>query len=56
MRELERLQADGRMPSLSKLLDVIAEVRAEKILEARKGKRGAIHGPTGTNGCRKRRR
>jgi hypothetical protein len=40
--EVERLQAEGRMPSLSKLLDVIAEVRAEfreKILEARKGKR-----------------
>jgi hypothetical protein len=35
MRELERLQAEGRMPSLSKLLDVIAQVRAEKILEAR---------------------
>jgi hypothetical protein len=27
--EAERLQADGRMPSLSELLDVIAEVRAE---------------------------
>jgi hypothetical protein len=40
-REVERLQTEGRMPSLSKLLDVIAEVRAEfreKILEARKGK------------------
>jgi hypothetical protein len=39
--EVERLQAEGRMPSLSELLDVIAEVRAqyrEKILEARKGK------------------
>ena len=36
--EAERLQADGRMPSLSELLDVIAEVRAEyrgKILTAR---------------------
>ena len=36
--EAERLRADGRMPSLSELLDVIAEVRAEyrgKILTAR---------------------
>jgi len=41
-REVERLQAEGRMPSLSKLLDVIAEVRSEyrgKILEARRGKK-----------------
>jgi hypothetical protein len=40
--EVERLQAEGRMPSLPELLDVIAEVRAEfreKILEARKGRR-----------------
>ena len=37
--EVERLQAEGRMPSLSDLLDVIAEVRAEfrgKIFRARK--------------------
>jgi YD repeat-containing protein len=37
----ERLQAEGRMPSLVELLDVIAEVRAEyrvKILTARKGR------------------
>jgi hypothetical protein len=27
--EVKRLQSEGRMPSLSKLLDVIAEVRAE---------------------------
>jgi len=34
------------MPSLSKLLDVIAGDRPEfreKILEARKGKRGGVH-------------
>ena len=40
--EVERLRADGRMPTLSELLDVIAEVRAEyrgKILTARKGRR-----------------
>jgi hypothetical protein len=43
MRELERLQAEGRMPSLSKLFDVITQVRAEKILEDRKGKRGGAH-------------
>jgi len=30
MRELERLQAEGRMPSLSKLLGAIAEVRAKR--------------------------
>jgi hypothetical protein len=37
--EVERLKAEGRMPSLVELLDVIAEVRAEfrgKILTARK--------------------
>lgn len=36
--EVERLQAEGRMPSLSELLGVIAEVRTEyrkKILTAR---------------------
>jgi hypothetical protein len=41
--EVERLQASGRMPSLEKLLDVIAEVRAEyrgKILTARRKTRG----------------
>lgn len=40
--EVERLKAEGRMPSLIELLDVIAEVRAEyrgKILMARKGRR-----------------
>ena len=40
--EVKRLQAEGRMPSLSELLDVIAEVRAEyrgKILTARRKKR-----------------
>jgi hypothetical protein len=40
--EVERLRADGRMPSLSELLDVIAETRAEfapKILAARRGKK-----------------
>jgi hypothetical protein len=44
--EVERLRADGRMPSLSELLDVIAEVRAEyrgRILKARKGKRGGAY-------------
>jgi hypothetical protein len=36
--EAERLQADGRMPTLPELLDVIAEVRTEyrgRILTAR---------------------
>jgi len=36
--EVERLQAEGRMPSLSELLDMIAEIRAEyrgRILTAR---------------------
>ncbi len=40
--EVKRLQAEGRMPSLSELLDVIAEVRAEyrgKILMARTEKK-----------------
>jgi len=40
--EIERLQRDGRMPTLPELLDVIAEVRTEyrrKILEARRGKK-----------------
>jgi hypothetical protein len=40
--EVERLQAEGRMPSLVELLDVIAQVRAEyrgEILTARKGRR-----------------
>jgi hypothetical protein len=40
--EVERLKAEGRMPALSELLDVIAEVRAEyrgKILMARKERR-----------------
>jgi hypothetical protein len=39
--EVERLQAEGRMPTLSELLDVIAVVRTEyrgKILEARRSK------------------
>jgi hypothetical protein len=38
--EVKRLKAEGSMPSLVELLDVIAEVRAEyreKILTARKG-------------------
>jgi hypothetical protein len=37
--EVERLQAEGRMPSLSELLGVIAEVRTEyrgRILTTRK--------------------
>ena len=37
--EVERLQAEGRMPSLPELLDVIAEIREiyrPKILAARK--------------------
>jgi hypothetical protein len=37
--EVERLQAEGRMPSLTELVDVIAQVRAEyreKILTARR--------------------
>lgn len=41
--EVKRLQAEGRMPSLSELLDVIAEVRAEyreKILRARAKNKG----------------
>jgi hypothetical protein len=36
--DVERLQTEGRMPSLPELLDVIAEIRAEyrqKILTAR---------------------
>jgi hypothetical protein len=40
--EVERLRADGRMPTLSELLDVIAEVRevyAPQISAARRGKR-----------------
>lgn len=40
--EVERLKAEGRMPSLIELLDVIAEVRAEyrgRILAARKERR-----------------
>ena len=40
--EIKRLKAEGRMPSLVELLDVIAEVRAEyrgEILTARKGRR-----------------
>ena len=37
--EVERLQAEGRMPSFSELLDVIAEIREiyrPRILAARK--------------------
>ena len=40
--EVERLRADGRMPALPELLDVIAKVRAEfapKILAARRVKK-----------------
>ncbi len=40
--EVERLRADGRMPTLSELLDVIAATRAEfarKILAARRAKK-----------------
>jgi hypothetical protein len=40
--EVERLQAEGRMPSLSELLDVIADTRkifVPLILEARKRRR-----------------
>lgn len=39
--EIERLQAEGKMPSLDELLDTVAEVRAEyvpRILEVRRGK------------------
>ena len=44
--EVERLQAEGLMPSLVVLLDLFAEVRAEyrrKILKARKGKRDGTY-------------
>jgi hypothetical protein len=44
--EVGRLRADGRMPTLPELLDVIAEVRTEyrgRILKARKGKRGGAY-------------
>ena len=40
--EVERLRADGRMPTLPELLDVIAEVRTEyrgRILKARRGRK-----------------
>ena len=40
--EVERLQREGRMPSLPDLLDVIADTRAEfarKILAARRRKK-----------------
>jgi hypothetical protein len=40
--QVERLQAEGRMPSLSELLDVIADTRkifVPLILEARKRRR-----------------
>jgi hypothetical protein len=40
--EVERLQREGRMPSLPDFLDVIAETRAEfarKILDARRRKK-----------------
>jgi hypothetical protein len=40
--EVERLQTEGRMPSLSELLDVIADTRkifVPLILEARKRRR-----------------
>jgi hypothetical protein len=42
-KEVERLKAAGQMPSLERLLEVIAETRAEyreKVLAARK--RGAV--------------
>jgi hypothetical protein len=42
--EVERLQSEGRMPSLPELLDVIAQVRAEyreKILTARRKRGGS---------------
>ena len=40
--EVERLRAEGRMPTLPELLDVIVDTRAEfalKILAARRGKK-----------------
>ena len=42
LAEVERLQREGRMPTLPELLDVIANVRAEfapKILAARRSKK-----------------
>ena len=41
-KEVERLKAAGQMPSLERLLEVIAETRAEyreKILAARKSRK-----------------
>jgi hypothetical protein len=43
--EVERLQAEGRMPSLPELLDVVTEARTEysgKILAARADTRKAL--------------
>jgi hypothetical protein len=40
--EVEKLKAEGRLPSLETLLAAIAEIRAEfapKILDARRGKK-----------------
>jgi hypothetical protein len=41
-KEVQRLQAEGRMPSLEAVLQAVAEARAEyreKILAARRGKK-----------------
>jgi hypothetical protein len=43
--EVERLKADGRLPSLEEVLRVIGEIRAEfvpKILAARRRKKRAL--------------
>jgi hypothetical protein len=43
--EVERLKAEGRLPSLPEVLRVIGEIRAEfvpKILAARRGKKRAL--------------
>ena len=48
--EVKRLQAEGRMPSLSKVLDVIAEVRAEyreKVLRNSRKRRKTLNWPEG---------
>ncbi len=49
-KEVERLKAAGQMPSLERLLEVIAETRAEyreKILAARKARKPKRLGAAG---------